>query len=224
MGGLEIFIIPLIALAVWILQYVFRGPEEKKPTGRPGARPGSTRPTANRPARRQTTDLDRYLEETRKRRQQDDKKPVVLAEVVQESAVERVETMERERRKAATPPAPKAPPPPSRPAAPRTQRQPQRVPTAVPEQPRRPTMPSPTVSRPVIVEPVPVVVSVETGRASGRTEPIAALDSRRREERQIATAPVQLELARLLKSRNGLATAVVLQEIFGQPLCRRPRR
>lgn len=221
MNGLEIFIIPLIALVVWILQYIFRGPEEKKPAGRPGARPGSTRPTANRPARRQTTDLDRYLEETRKRRQLEETKPVVVAEVVQEkSAAERAEEMQRERRKAATPPKP--PPPP------RPQRPPQRTPTALPEAPRRPVpLPPPaSVARPIVVEPVPVavVVPVEEGRASGRTEPIAALDSRRREERRIAAAPMQVELARLLKSKNGLAAVFVLQEIFGQPISRRPHR
>ena len=220
--GFEIFIIPLIALVVWILQYIFRGPEEKKAPGRPGTRTGSTRPTANRPARRQTTDLDRYLEETRKRRQAEDRKPVVVAEVVQEkTAAERAEEMERERRKAAMPPKP--PPPP------RPQRQPQRVPTGMPEPPRRPLSPPPPVpsARPVVVVesvPVPVVVPVEEGRASGRTEPIAALDSRRREERQIAAAPMQMELARLLKSKNGMAAVFVLQEVFGQPISRRPHR
>jgi hypothetical protein len=219
--GLEIFIIPLIALAVWILQYIFRGPEEKKPAGKPGARPGSTRPTASRPARRQTTDLDRYLEETRKRRQMEETKPVVVAEVVQEkTAAERTEEMQRERRQATAPPKP--PPP-------RPQRQTQRIPTVLPETPRRPVPPPPPAPapRPVVAQPVPVPVvgPVEEPRVAARVEqPAAALDSRRREQRQIAAAPVQMELARLLKSKNGLAAVFVLQEIFGQPISRRPHR
>src|SRR5438128_10272541 len=81
MNGLEILIIPLIALAVWVLQYIFRGPDENKPPNR--ARPGQARPGNRPPQRRPVTDLDRYLEETRRRRQ-DEGRPVVVAEVLPE--------------------------------------------------------------------------------------------------------------------------------------------
>src|SRR5437763_9895573 len=81
MNGLEVLIIPLIALAVWVLQYLFRGPDENKPPNR--ARSGQARPGNRPPQRRPVTDLDRYLEETRRRRQ-DEGRPVVVAEVVPE--------------------------------------------------------------------------------------------------------------------------------------------
>src|SRR5437764_10509315 len=79
---MEVLIIPLIALVVWILQYIFRGPEDNKPGNR--ARPGQARPGARPQQRRPVTDLDRYLEETRRRRQQEESRPVVVAEAVPE--------------------------------------------------------------------------------------------------------------------------------------------
>src|SRR5205814_7245300 len=109
MNGLEILIIPLIALAVWVLQYIFRGPDENKPPNR--TRPGQARPGTRPPQRRPVTDLDRYLEETRRRRQQEENRPVVMAEVVPEP----------EQRRLSVPPRPPAPRP-----APRIERPPSR--------------------------------------------------------------------------------------------------
>ncbi len=65
----EILIIPLIALGVWILGTLFKGEEErlKKNARRPGAPPRRT-------PRRPVTDLDRFLEEARLRREAEEKR------------------------------------------------------------------------------------------------------------------------------------------------------
>jgi hypothetical protein len=225
----EVIFILLIAAAVFVLQYIFRGPEDKKPQNR-GTRPGVAKPAGTRP-RRQTTDLDRYLEETRKQRQQQEAKPVIVAEVVPESAADRAEALERERRKAAAqPPLPR--PPTARPIPPRPERRPrtqQQPPPPPPAPPRRPSMP--TAAETPKVAQIPVVVAVEAvpppaaaprdARPSSRPEATPAVDSRRREQRKIAAGPIQMELARLIRTPNGLAAAMILREIFGEPLCRR---
>jgi hypothetical protein len=62
----EILIIPLIALGVWILGTLFKTGEDeklKKGVRRPGNLPGRG------PSRRPVTDLDRFLEEARRRRE-----------------------------------------------------------------------------------------------------------------------------------------------------------
>src|SRR5579872_5684220 len=61
----EVLIIPLIALGVWILGTIFRT-EEEKAKGRP-RRPGEG--GGRSPQRRPTTELDRFLEEARRRRE-----------------------------------------------------------------------------------------------------------------------------------------------------------
>ena len=211
---MEIFIIPLIALAVWILQYIFRGPEEnnKQQPGRPRPAAAPQRPAGPRP-RRPVTDLDRYLEETRRRRVQGEDRPPPIEVAPERSA--RDEALERERRRVA---APKPPPPPP--------------PRVVPVPPQRTLQPIAEPLRPVVAEIVPVAVPVQSP-INARTEQAATMrgaelaapqvDSRRREERRVAATPVQKELARLLRAPQGLAAALVLQEIFGEPLCRRKR-
>ncbi|HTU21693.1 MAG TPA: hypothetical protein VMG10_26890 [Gemmataceae bacterium] len=66
----EILIIPLIALGVWILSTVFKTGEDdkmKKGIRRPGGVPG--RGSARRPV----TDLDRFLEDARRRREAEER-------------------------------------------------------------------------------------------------------------------------------------------------------
>jgi hypothetical protein len=218
---MEVLIIPLIALAVWILQYIFRGPEENKPGNRP--RPGQARPGTRPPQqRRPVTDLDRYLEETRRRRQQEESRPVVVAEAVPEP----------ERRRPSAPPRP----PVARPA-PRVERRPPRLAPPVPEPPRRPSSLPETV-RPLLVEPAPVVAPIpEAFPTRGLTPPprapepnldtaapAAAIDTRSRAQRRADASPLLGELTRLFRSPQGMAAALVLQEVLGKPLSQRRRR
>ncbi len=223
MNGLEIFIIPLIALAVWVLQYIFRGPEENKPANR--SRPsGQPRPANRPPQRRPVTDLDRYLEETRRRRQQDENRPVIIAEVVPEPAPR----VEPERRRPSIPP--RAP-------APRGERRPSRVqPVAIPEPTRRaPVLPE--IVRPILLGSAPVVVPVpepslpptlasapHNPGANPRNEASpAGIDSRSRAQKRADASALLIELTRLFRTKQGMAAALVLQEILGRPVSQRRR-
>ncbi|MBI1913287.1 MAG: hypothetical protein HYS12_00790 [Planctomycetes bacterium] len=219
MNGLEILIIPLIALAVWVLQYLFRGPDENKPANR--ARPGQARPGNRPPQRRPVTDLDRYLEETRRRRQQEENRPVIIAEVVPEPPPR----IEPERRR---PPAPRP--------APRVERRPARVPSPAPEPVRRPSVQPETV-RPVLLESAPVAVPVPealparapTSVPQGPEQNLRkvalpdVLDTRSRAQRQADASLLLGELTRLFRTPQGMAAALVLQEVLGRPLSQRRR-
>jgi hypothetical protein len=219
----EIFIIPLIALAVWVLQYLFRGPEENaKPT--PRARPANPqRPAGNRPRRRPVTDLDRYLEETRKQRQEG--RPVVLAEVVPEAAPPPRPPV----RPQPQPQPPRvAPPRPSPPAPTRVERRPppQMQPGQVGPPPRPAPPPSRQPSRPGLVEVVALdVVPVETARPAlqARPQPDQQAPAVAPRPRPAEGSPLG-EIARLLRMPEGVAAAVILHEILQPPPSVRGRR
>src|SRR6516164_3785374 len=65
----EILIIPLIALGVWILGTLFKGEDERNKRGARG--PGGS--VRRAPPRRPVTDLDRFLEESRRRREAEER-------------------------------------------------------------------------------------------------------------------------------------------------------
>lgn len=69
----EILIIPLIALGVWILGTLFKGEDERNKRGARG--PGGS--VRRAPSRRPVTDLDRFLEESRRRREAEERERVL---------------------------------------------------------------------------------------------------------------------------------------------------
>lgn len=71
----EILIIPLIALGVWILGTLFKGEDERNKRGARG--PGGS--VRRAPPRRPVTDLDRFLEESRRRREAEERERVLPA-------------------------------------------------------------------------------------------------------------------------------------------------
>jgi hypothetical protein len=224
----EILIIPLIAVGVWILGSIFKGVEEERQKDRL-RRPGGDGGMGPRP-RRPVTDLDRFLEEARRRRQAaGERRPEPTPEV-------------RER-------APESPRPtvlPARPVPTRTERPrpaapvkqtpaPRRVDDApLPASPRRQTPPSPIPEvRPV---PVTVVVPVET-RAEAEAKALTALPAVKvtpaaptpatpvmaSEKRRREVTPVMAQVVQLLRNPRNVATAFVLREIFDEPMCKRKR-
>ncbi len=209
---MEIFIIPLIALAVWVLQYVFKGPEDNKQQAAKGRNAPAPRPNVNRP-RRQVNDLDRFLEEMRKRKQQDESKPVVLAEAVPGRPVDRAEAVERERRAQSAP----RPQQPQRPA-PKPERRPQRT-----EQPRRREPASPILLEAVLVEPIASMPPPPPPRSTSSGETVRAA----REAAQPAASvkktvsPVLVDVVQMLRRPQGALAALVLREIFDAPVARR---
>jgi hypothetical protein len=66
----ELLIIPLIALGVWIIGTLFKSEDDKTRKG--VARRGNV--AGRQPGRRMVTDLDRFLEEARRRREPEDRR------------------------------------------------------------------------------------------------------------------------------------------------------
>jgi hypothetical protein len=205
MNGLEFVLILLVPLAVWILSSIFKSEED-----RPGARPAA----GNRPPvqRRPVTDLERFLEEARRRREM---------------------TASRQQ------PAAEAP----RPAPMREKRPPpvmEQRPTRAPQEPRRRQVESPAPRRqPVLLEAVadatPVVApappeemarvadAAQRAAAAALVVPTRVAAPPRPAAPRAQTSPALRHLAALLRSPQSAGTAIVLREVFDQPLCRRRR-
>jgi hypothetical protein len=186
----EILIIPLIALGVWILGTLFKGGEDerfKKLGRRPGNGVGRT------PPRRPVTDLDRFLEEARLRREAE------------------------ERRQALPPPPPRSvvsrPPLRERPSQPR-----EAAIRAVPPIRRAETPATIPVGRAVAEPPRAEPILLEPAAEAAPAPPATPVT--RREER---SSPLLRQVRSLLKAPQSAGTAFVLREIFAPPLCRRHR-
>jgi hypothetical protein len=117
-----------------------------------------------------------------------------------------------------TPPAPQPAPAPTvqLPPTPRPQRRP--GPTPRPKAPAKPTPPRVVQEIPQVVE---VVVSepVPTPPRPASPAPVAPPAGVRR-----PVNPMAAQLLNLLRSPQGIRTAILLHEIFGPPVCRRARR
>jgi hypothetical protein len=145
----QIFIIPLIVLSVWIFGTLFKSEDDKTKKGvgrRPPLPPqnGGGRGTGRTPGRRIVTDLDRFLEEARCRREPE------------------------ERRKAT--PSPQSRPsvarPPARERPPQTQEQPRIAAPVITKEDALVALPAPQpVARPRTPEPV-------VGRSLAREAPV----------------------------------------------------
>src|SRR5262245_60094507 len=165
---MEVIIPLLIFFGIYILQYLFKPPEDKKQQPNQQRRPqGGGQPRTN-PAkpRRQVSDLDRFLEETRKRKQQEESKPVVLVEPINEPSL--ADTAERERKSAQARPRP---PQPQR-SVPRGERKP-RPQSPPPIEPARAPLREQAV--PVLLELAPAPAAPPTARAPA---PIPAIPAR----------------------------------------------
>src|SRR5947209_4681140 len=140
----EILIIPLIAVGVWLLGTIFRGVEEERQKARP------RRPGEGGPMRRPVTDLDRFLEEARRRREAAEERSnpqgPVWAQILEPSPAPPPEAVEP------------APPRPRKPRPARSERQP---PKALERVSRRPAEPATAI--PVPRQQVPAPVSAPAG-------------------------------------------------------------
>jgi hypothetical protein len=216
MHGLEYVLVLLVPLIVWVLSTVFKGTNER-PGTRPGANPRSPSP------RRPVTDLDRFLEEARRRREAAERGPQPAGEA---------------------PPRP-APPPPPRPV-PVAERRPPRPPS----QPRRrnvepasplprpgrapvlleavgeapaPSFPPPRVEPPRSPEPARLEAQPPPPGPAAPLTPAAQVQVLRPAGGRKAPSPTLAQLAALLRSPQSAGTAIILKEVFDVPLSRRPR-
>jgi hypothetical protein len=214
MGNLEVLVIPLIALAVYVLGSLLGGKAEPPPNRRrplPRDREGAP----GRPQGR-TTDLDRFLEEVQRRREQ-----------VQQKAKEA--KPEEFTASAERPPRPTPPPPPVRKPAPRVS---QARPSPRPKSPvedipvvialegsRPPAQVRPVVApTPARVEAPPVAppaVAVALAVAPVVSQVGAKLLDTRPSVPITGTAQ---QVVSLLRSPQSLAVAVMLREILDAPV------
>jgi hypothetical protein len=209
-------IFTIVGVGVWILVSVFRKAEEERQRNlpRPAAR-GPNRGSGQRPM----SDLDRFLEEARRRRDQG-QRPAQTIEIPQALPVNRAPRPPRETRRptAARPPQRRAEFVPSvRRSV--SERRPENIPTAT----AAPTPPKP-IPAAVVLE---VVSEDEQARLSGLPSVIQALPAPVSPlggvlaHRVRPISPVVANLPALLRNPQTTAAAFVLREIFGPPVCRR---
>ncbi len=192
----EILIIPLIALGVWILGTLFKSEDDKtkKLVGRRGNLSSRTPP-----GRRGVTDLDRFLEEARRRREPEERRKVPP-----------------------TPSRAEAVRPPVRERPPRQQPSPRVVtPVSIQEEAvialpvPRPVAPPP-VAQPTPALPSPNLGEGRMGAPPTREAPPPPAPATR-------SSPIAQQVRSLLSKPQTAATAFVLREIFDRPLCKRRR-
>jgi hypothetical protein len=233
----EVLIIPLIAVAVWLLGTIFRGAEEERQRNR-ARRPGE----GARPPRRPVTDLDRFLEEARRRREAVEsapKKPNPFEEARPSlpfgsppsggsSPVRVAPPVQRAReQQPARPPEPRpreagtysAPPPVRRPATPPAP-PPLRGPVPLPSPAGARTVPEPEPPVPVRVVSEALVearIDLASQGLPPAPPPPGLLPTR-------GPSPVLAQVAALLRTPQSAGVAFVLREILDKPLCQRGRR
>jgi hypothetical protein len=177
----EFLIVPIIAVAVWIIGTLIRGAEQAK---------GPQEAARRKPEG--VTDLDRFLREVHRRRR------------AEERAQERPRRTEREEEEPPTE-RPREPAPRAKWTTPRQEE----VPVVLPVEEVVPA--APVAAAPVLrvleAPPLPDLPSEKSVRPLPRRPEPAA----------------RVGLRGLLRSPEGLRTAMVLQEVLGPPLSRRRR-
>jgi hypothetical protein len=242
----EVWIVPIIAIAVWILGSLMKGTEPERAPDRSG-RPGGPRPQPGEPGAprpRAPGDLDKFLQEIQRRRRAAEERERPPQPEPQPQA-ERPPERTIDRPPLSAQPGPRPRPPQPRPAqpAPAPRRRPVRSvpdqPTSPPvarpvSEPRRPRVPAREVpvEPPLDVLPVPPRLQPPLTPAPAPAPPVAvvvaevapppeptfpqAAQARRQ-------SPALEQLVAFLKSPQSMRAAIVLQEVLGPPVCRRRR-
>jgi hypothetical protein len=223
MNGINYFLFFAVAIEIlWIVTSAMRKKEEEADQQQRRPRPDAF----ERPRPRTVpTNVDRFLEEINRRRQEAAQRQGMTLQERIDDAVTR-----RRQETGASFPAPQQKP---RPLSPLPE-----VPTRRVQAPSPPSLvvnkPPPVVpvvrdmrriSEPVlVVEPVemapakPAAAAAAKASASAQDAMFATPEIRR------AVSPLRDKLIPLLRSRQALPLAVVLNEVFGQPVSQRPRR
>jgi hypothetical protein len=213
MCGWELLALLVAGAAVWILGNLLRNSTEAE---RQAAADAAAR--GRRPPQVTSGELDQFLREVQRRKQQAEQKAAPAQEPARKAPV--------------PPPQAQARQPERRPTQPAPSRAPRRAPgQQLP--PSRPRAARPAVERaePVVLEVVPVVEVVEpavptsmvwedtpaTTGVAEKTSPALAL----RPTDKRAVPPALAQLATMLRSPQNLQMSIVLREILDPPLCRR---
>ncbi len=161
----EILIIPLIALGVWIIGTLFKSEDDKAKKAMRGRGNFSGRA----PGRRPVTDLDRFLEEARRRRETEDRPKPPPAPPPTRAPVARPPLRERPSRPRETP----------RPAVPALRKE--EVGVTVPTRPAAPAVlaePVPSPPLPPLEAPTPPATITAPPRAAPVVQQVRALLSK----------------------------------------------
>jgi hypothetical protein len=191
------WIIPLIAVAVWIITHLLKAGNDQQKQRRQ-QQPPQGGGTPRRPA----GDIDRFLEEIQRRRKDVDKKPPPVesappAPVIRET------------------PRPVKPPPIPRRVEPPVVVSQRRRPPEIPQRPRQ------------VVPPVELVVleevkEVTTGIAEANVAPSArAAFKAPTVSAAMAPTPGAKKLGEMLRTKEGLQAAILMNELIGPPRCKR---
>jgi hypothetical protein len=215
------WLLPVIALGIWILSNLLTNREEEKRPARPVRRPAAG-DESGRPQQPVLTDLDRFLQEVNRRRQAAEARAANPAQ--------------------ARPPVPAPVPIAERPArVPRPEPAPPRVRPVPTSQPARRSTPRPsppvrrssTRDEPPLALPVEVVVARASDRVPERAAiifpaaapaPVAPPNSPEEAPPPVRRSQSSGSLRELLTSRDSVRTAIVLREIFDPPLAARTGR
>ena len=212
----EILIVPLIALGVWILSTVFRGAEAEKDKAR---RPADGAP----PPRRPTGELDRFLEEARRRREKAQRIPPPEPEPSRSLP-------------AAVLPATNPPPP--RPEPRKREPQPMDAPRkreAAPANSARALNDEllgriedrPSFANPASEQAKPMMAlptNMETPALPSLPPPTMNTPATSSDQNRRDASPLRAALSALLRDRKSLATAFILHEILDKPVSKRGER
>jgi hypothetical protein len=196
------WLIPIVLIILWIVNSFLRGNDEEKAKKKPRASSEGDSSGSDRPTRRTTSDIDRFLDEVNRRRRE---------------AAERRQPQPAPRPKPAPPPPRKASPKPKVTAPPLTVK-----PAARPLE--RPVEPAPVLKTAEVVDVLPVATALPA--TSVLSSPAVSAVPKRTVSESAAetTSPVAERLAALLATPESLQTAFMLREVFGEPRCKQPRR
>ncbi len=186
------WLVPVIILLIWIINYVLRGNEETRSTIQ-SREAGSSRQTEGRTTRRSPTEIDRFLDEVNRRRRQ---------------AAERGQAP-RSRQPTAAPAAKPAARPPRTPSG-----RPAVTPRVGRTTPGRAAEPMPVVEA-VVVEALSAAAKAPPPSPTAFPPPPAS-------DAGSSSAPTAMDqLSVLLGTPDSLRTAIMLHEILGPPRCQR---
>jgi hypothetical protein len=213
MNGLEFLLILLVPLGVWIFSSIFRS-DDSKSSPRPA--------TANRNSgqRRPVSDLERFLEEARRRREASERRAQPEGNAAPRPQPQREvrPVPQREQRPARQP----APPPQRRSVETAAQRP--RGPVLLePVDDQRPAARSATPATPRRTEPAPAPVPVAVVAAPDPASSLALLPLLIPSAGAKPLSPALQQLRDLLRTPSTVGTAVILNEIFNRPLSSRRR-
>jgi len=189
-----LWLIPLVALAVWILSNLARTRDDEPRRVRP-PQARSDQPESPTAPPRKTSNVDQFLMEVRRRREE--------AETVRKKPeVQRPAPARREEVRRTLPPAQPA------------RLDPQRKPVQPPPLPKVVLREAPPQPRAVVPKIEEVVLAKIVPAAQPNLAPDLSLNAAKP-----ATRPLLIDL---LSKKESLTTAFMLREILGTPLCKRP--